>query len=46
LAITSSPWPVAWLMAQYSPASVMSMTMSVAVKNATSPCNSPKPESM
>ncbi len=39
-------WPVAWLIAQNSPASVMSMTISVAVRNATSPCNRPKPESM
>ncbi|CAB3907104.1 hypothetical protein LMG3482_05735 [Achromobacter deleyi] len=33
-------------MAQYSPAIVMSMTISVAVRNATSPRSSPKPESM
>ena len=41
LPITSSP-----PMAQNSPASVMSITTSVAVRNATSPCSNPKPESM
>ena len=41
LPTTSSP-----PMAQNSPASVMSITTSVAVRNATSPCNNPKPESM
>ena len=32
--------------AQNSPASVMSITTSVAVRNATSPCSRPKPESV
>ncbi|MDT4877481.1 hypothetical protein FQZ97_1130020 [compost metagenome] len=45
-AITSSPGPAAWLIAQNSPAKVMSMTTNVAVRNATSPCRRPKPESM
>ncbi|MNV56556.1 hypothetical protein D3C71_1488480 [compost metagenome] len=45
-AITSSPLPLAWLIAQNSPASVMSITTSVAVRNRTSPPSSPKPESI
>ena len=47
LPITSSPPPpLALLIAQKRPASVMSITTSVAVRNATSPPSRPKPESM